>query len=222
MTNKPLRGMAAACVIFDVDGTLIDSAPDLLGTLNVLMADLGRRPLKLDEVRHAIGHGAKALIRNGAMLTGDALEDAQIDILFEKYLTHYSANIVVKTKPFPGAREVLETLKANGTALAVCTNKLDSLTHRVLEALNLKSYFDVIVASDTFPKMKPDPMGVLEIMKATGATPGTTLFVGDSKTDLDAGRAAGVDVVLVDFGYSKVPVEQLTPDAIISDLRDIL
>jgi len=222
MTNKPLRGMAAACVIFDLDGTLIDSAPDLLGTLNVLMSDLGRRPLKLDEVRHAIGHGAKSLIRNGALLTGDALEEAEIDVLFEKYLAHYSANIVVKTKPFPGAREVLEALKQNGTALAVCTNKLDSLTHRVLEALNLKSYFDVIVASDTYEKMKPDPMGILNIMNETGAAPEATLFVGDSKTDLDAARAAGVDVVLVDFGYSKIPVYQLKPDAIISDLKDIL
>ena len=222
MTNKPLKGLEAACVIFDVDGTLIDTAPDLLNTLNVIMAGIGRRALDLDEVRHAVGHGAKALIRNGADLTGDPVDEDTVDALFQQYLAYYSANIVVNTKPFPGAVSVLETLKGKGIKLAVCTNKLGSLTHQLLGALNLNSYFDVIVASDTFEKMKPDPMGILNIMKETGAAPGATLFIGDSKTDLDAARAAGVDVVLVDFGYSKIPVDQLKPDAIVSDLRDIL
>ncbi len=222
MAHKVLKALEAECVIFDLDGTLVDTAPDLLETLNVLMASLGRRKLELEEVRHAVGGGAKALIRNGAMLTGEALDEDEIERLFGQYLDHYSANIAVKTRPFPGAREVLDTLKAAGVKMAVCTNKLESLTREVLEALNLTAYFDVIIASDTLGTMKPDPAGVFEILRRCGASPEKTLYIGDSKTDLEAARGAGVAIVLVDFGYTLVPARQLGADAVISDLREVL
>lgn len=222
MADKVLKALEAKCVIFDLDGTLVDTAPDLLETLNVLLGGLGRRKLELEDVRFAIGHGARALIRNGAILTGEALDEDQIERLFRQYLDHYSANIAVKSRPFPGAREVLDTLKEAGVKLAICTNKLESLTLEVLGALNLKSYFDVIIASDTLKTMKPDPAGVVEIMRRCRASPETTLYIGDSKTDLEAARGAGVAIVLVDFGYTPVPVHKLEPDAIISDLREIL
>ena len=222
MTKPFVTALEAQCVIFDLDGTLVDTAPDLLATLNVLLGDLGRRKVSLSEIKGAIGHGAKALLRNGAKLTGDPLPEDQIEAMFEQYLAYYSSHIADHSAPFPGAFEVLDACREAGVKLAICTNKLETLTHPVLEALKLKSYFDVIIGYETLPKPKPHAMPVLEIMKRTGASPEKTLFVGDSKTDLETARAAGVSIVLVDYGYTPIPAHELNPDAVISDLREIL
>lgn len=222
MAILPLKALDAECVIFDLDGTLVDTAPDLLATLNVLMAGIGHRPLELAEIRGAIGHGARAMIGNGAKITGEAISDEKIEQLFHQYLDHYSKNIANKSLPFPGALETLEVLKAKNIPMAICTNKLESLTVRLLAALKLTSYFDVIIGLDTLERAKPDPLPVLEILKKTGANAEKTLFIGDSETDLKTARAAGVPVVLVDYGYSATPVHELGADALISDLRDSL
>ncbi|MCH7805892.1 MAG: HAD-IA family hydrolase [Proteobacteria bacterium] len=222
MAKTFISALEAECVIFDLDGTLVDTAPDLLATLNVLLGELGRRPLTLPEIKSAIGLGAKALLRNGANLTGEPLSEDQIEALFVKYIAYYSAHIADHTTPFPGAVEVLEACREAGVKLAVCTNKLDSLSHQVLAALRLDGYFDAVIGSDTLGVQKPDPETVLEILRRTGASPEKTLFVGDSQTDLETARAAGVAVVLVDYGYSATPARELTPDAVISDLREIL
>jgi len=217
-----ISALEAECVIFDLDGTLVDTAPDLLATLNVLLGDLGRRPLTLPEIKTAIGNGAKAMLRNGAKLTGDPLSEDQIETLFHKYIAYYSAHIADRSAPFPGAIEVLKACQEKGVKLAICTNKLDALSHEVLAALHLARYFDAVIGSDTLEVQKPDPKTVLEILQRTGASPEKTLFVGDSRTDLETARAAGVAVVLVDYGYTATPARELTPDAIISDLREIL
>lgn len=222
MANLPLKALDAGCVIFDLDGTLVDTAPDLLATLNVLMADLGRRPLDLSEIREAIGHGARSMISNGAKMTGTAISDQQIEQLFHHYLAHYSRNIANKSAPFPGAIEVLETLSRRNISLAICTNKLENLSRQLLDALKILSYFDVIIGLDTLKKAKPDPLPVFEILRKTSARAEKTLFIGDSETDVKTARAAGVSVVVVDYGYSAKPVNELGADAIISDLRDLL
>ena len=222
MASRPIKALAADCVIFDLDGTLVDTAPDLLATLNVLLTEMGRRPLELDEIKEAVGYGAKALIRNGGKITGDPFDEETVEALFGRYLAHYGANIANESEPFPGAIEVLDALKERGVPMAICTNKLEDLTHKLLEALKILSYFEVIVGLDTLEKAKPDPLPVREILRRVGAKPERTLFVGDSETDLKAARAAGVPVVLADFGYSPVPVRQLAADAVIGNLREIL
>ena len=168
MAKTFISALEAECVIFDLDGTLVDTAPDLLATLNVLLGELGRRPLTLPEIKSAIGHGAKALLRNGANLTGEPLSEDQIETLFVKYIAYYSAHITDHTAPFPGAIEVLEACREAGVKLAVCTNKLDSLSHQVLAALRLDGYFDAVIGSDTLGVQKPDPETVLEYSGAPG------------------------------------------------------
>jgi len=222
MVKLPISALEAECVIFDLDGTLVDTAPDLLATLNVLFTRRGHREITLSEIRTTIGHGARAMIREGGALTGNPFADSDVEKMFGEYLEYYSAHIADHSTPFPGAIEVLEACRKEGVKLAICTNKLESLTHPVLEKLEIKHYFDVIIGFETLAKPKPDALPVREIMKRTNAVRGKTLYVGDSKTDLDTARAAGVAVVLVDFGYTPIPARELGADAVISDLRDLL
>ncbi len=210
------------CVIFDLDGTLVDTAPDLLATLNVLFARRGHREITLNEIRTVIGHGAKALLREGGLLTGNAFSEDEINELFGEYLEYYGNNIADHSKLFPGGREVLDACQAEYIGLAICTNKLESLTLKLLKAMDLTNYFQTVIGSDTLPNMKPDPSGVLKILENAGCEPKDALFIGDSETDLGAARAAGVPCVLVDYGYTKTPARELDPDAIISDLGELL
>lgn len=210
------------CVIFDLDGTLVDTAPDLLATLNVLFARRGHREITLAEIRTVIGHGAKALLREGGLLTGNAFSEAEIDELFEEYLEYYGNNIADHSQLFPGGREVLDACQAKNIRIAICTNKLESLTLKLLKAMDLTDYFQTIIGSDTLSAMKPYPAGVLKILENAQVSPGDALFIGDSETDLGAARNAGVPCVLVDYGYTKTPARELDPDAIISDLGELL
>jgi len=209
-------------VIFDLDGTLVDTAPDLLATLNVLFTKRGHRKITLPEIRTTIGHGARSMIREGGRLTGNPFSDHEVEIMFQEYLAYYSAHIADHSTPFPGALEVLAACQEKSVKLAICTNKLEGLTHQVLEQLNIKSYFDVIIGYETLAKPKPDAMPVLEILKRTRARPEKTLYVGDSKTDRDTARAAGVAIVLVNYGYTPTPAADLEADAVISHLGELL
>lgn len=210
------------CVIFDLDGTLVDSAHDLLATLNVLFSKRGHREIKLEEVKTVIGHGAKAMIRDAGALTGLSLSETEVEELFLEYLEYYGANLAVHTRPLKGAVEVLEACQKAGIAMAVCTNKLESLSLKLLDELDLAKFFQTVIASDTLSTMKPDPAGVNAILKAANCPPEKALFVGDSETDLKAARNAGVTCVLVDVGYTKVPVRELDPDGIINTLDELL
>lgn len=210
------------CLIFDLDGTLVDTAPDLLATLNVLFSRRGHREITLGEIRTVIGHGAKAMIAEGGELTGNPFNADEIEELFLEYLAYYSAHIADHSQLFPGGQAVLDTCKAKSILTAVCTNKLESLSLSLLEALNLSDYFQTVIGSDTLPTMKPDPAGVLKILENAGIAPKEALFIGDSATDLGAARNAGVPCVLVDYGYTKTPASELNPDAIISDLGELL
>lgn len=210
------------CVIFDLDGTLVDTAPDLLATLNVLFSRRGHRAITLSEIRTVIGHGAKALLREGGLLTGNAFSEPEIDELFDEYLDYYGNNIADHSQLFPGGKAVLDACKAENIPLAICTNKLESLTITLLAALNLSDYFQTVIGSDTLPTMKPDPAGVKKILESAGCSAAEALFIGDSETDLKAARNAGVPCVLVDYGYTKIPAHELNPDAVISDLGELL
>jgi phosphoglycolate phosphatase len=214
-------------VAFDLDGTLADTAPDLAAALNHTLTALGRPIVDPQSVRHLIGHGAKALLRKGLVTSGDADEkfpDPEIEQLVEEgfpiYLDYYSANICVGTICYPALEAALDALSARGVRLAICTNKPERLTHQLIEALGWAGRFDAIVGADTLPVRKPDPAPLHEAIARAGG--GRAAFVGDSITDADTARAAGLAFVAVSFGFSDRPVEQLGADAVIDSYADLV
>ena len=211
----------ASAVIFDLDGTLVDTAPDLTLALNHVLVKAGRDAVQGAAVRCMVGHGARALIVKGLEDTGGLLDDAEIDTMFEDFIEFYGANIAVGSRPFPGAVDYLARLQAAGIKLGLCTNKPQDLTEALTGALDLTRYFDVIAGGDRFAARKPDPLHVTGTLDLLGAAANETLFIGDSETDLKAARAAGVPIALVTFGYSRDPVESLSPDAVIESYEDL-
>jgi phosphoglycolate phosphatase len=208
--------MPAPTIVFDLDGTLVDTAPDLIGTLNTILDRHGVPPVAFEEARAMIGAGAKQLLQRGLAAKRVPLPPAEIDRLFEEFLEHYAAHIADHSRPFPGLDGALDALTAQGCRLAVCTNKLEWLSVRLLDALALSGRFAAICGQDTFPMRKPDPnMLRLTIARAGGDT-GLAVMVGDSMTDVATARAAGIPVVAVDFGYTETPPAELGADRLIS------
>lgn len=209
-----MAGFPFDVVVFDLDGTLVDSAPDLAASLNHTLARLGRPGVEAEKVRHLVGHGARALLRKGLAASGDAPETL-VEQGYPIYLEHYAANICVGTRPYPGLEPALDALTARGAALAVCTNKPDRLTHLLLDALGWQRRFAAVIGADTVGAKKPDPLPLREAITRSGG--GRAVLVGDSITDADTARSAGVPFVAVSFGFSDRPVEALGADAVIDE-----
>jgi phosphoglycolate phosphatase len=216
-----LGALSGVTLAFDLDGTLVDSAPDLIGTLNVLLAQEGIAPLPLDEARPFIGHGARHLIRRGFDAQGAALDDERLETLFVRFLDHYTAHIADESRPFEGVPETLARLKAAGAELVVCTNKLTGLSVQVLDALDLSRFFGAVIGADAAPAAKPDPRHLQAAVEAVGGDLRRTVMVGDAATDAGAARAARAGLVLVSFGYSDIPVDRLDPDVLIHRFADL-
>lgn len=217
-----LKKFNATTVIFDLDGTLVDTAPDLTLALNHVLGEAGRECVQNAGVRHMVGHGARALIVKGLRDTGELLNDAEIDAMFEDFIEFYASHIAEASRPFPGAVAYLTRLGDAGIKLGLCTNKPQDLTEALLSALDLTRHFDVIAGGDRFAARKPDPLHVTGTLELLGARADETLFIGDSETDLAAARAAGVPIALVTFGYSRDPVESLLPDAVIESYEGLV
>jgi phosphoglycolate phosphatase len=213
--------MVAPLVVFDLDGTLVDTAPDLVETLNVILAREGLPPIDYASARNMVGGGARVMLERGLAAEGRALPAAEVDRLMASFIEHYAAHIADHSRPFPGVQAALDTLAGRGCQFAICTNKLEWLSVRLLDALGLSRRFAAICGQDTFKIAKPDP----EILRATitraGGTPEAAVMVGDSITDIATAKAAGIPVVAVDFGYSDRPVAELAPDRIISRFADL-
>jgi phosphoglycolate phosphatase len=208
--------MPAPTIVFDLDGTLVDTAPDLIGTLNIILARHDVAPVDFDEARSMIGAGVKPLLQRGLASKGVKLPPEEIDRLFAEYLEVYAAHIADRSRPYPGLEAALDALAAQGCRLAVCTNKLEWLSVRLLDALGLSSRFVAICGQDTFAMRKPDPdMLRLTIGRAGGDT-GHAVMVGDSMTDVATARAAAVPVIAVDFGYTEIAPAELGADRLIS------
>jgi len=208
--------MPAPTVVFDLDGTLIDTAPDLVDTLNVILARHDVAPVAFDQARTMIGAGVKPLLQRALASKGRQLPSEEIDKLFGEYLEIYAAHIADRSRPFPGLERALDALSAQGCTFAVCTNKLEWLSVRLLEKLNLAQRFAAICGQDTFAMRKPDPdMLRLTIARAGGDT-GHAVMVGDSMTDVATARAATIPVIAVDFGYTDTPPAELGADRLIS------
>ena len=216
-----LTTLHGVTIAFDLDGTLVETAPDLVSTLNVLLGQEGIAPLPLGEARNMIGHGARALIAKGFAASGRPLDPTALDGLFERFIVHYLAHIADESAPFTGVIPTLDTLQAQGAILSVCTNKRTDLSLALLKALKLDHYFKSIVGADGAPAAKPDPRHLLTAIQAAGGNPARAIMVGDSASDAGAARGAGTPLILVTFGYTETPVQDLGADIVVEHFDQI-
>jgi phosphoglycolate phosphatase len=221
---------AAACnhyaeamltIVFDLDGTLIDTAPDLIDTLNFILAGRGLPAVPYQAARPLIGGGAKGMIERALVLEGRGATTADVDVLYTAFVAHYAEHIADRSRPFPHVEATLDRLAAEGHTLAVCTNKLEWLSKRLLEALKLSERFAAICGQDTFGIQKPDPQILRSTVARAGGQVNRAIMVGDSITDIRTARAAQVPVVAVDFGYTDVPIATLAPDRVIASFAEL-
>ena len=190
-------------LVFDLDGTLVDTAPDLAGAMNAVLIKSGRPPVPPAEVRHMVGRGARALIERGFEVTGGAVDPAEIDAHFDHFIAYYGDHIADASVAFPGVRPVLTRLKAAGHRLGVCTNKPQALAVALLEALDLKGFFSAVLGADTLDVRKPHPRHLQETVRRMGGDPGRAVMLGDSEVDAETARNAGVPAVIFTFGYTQ-------------------
>jgi phosphoglycolate phosphatase len=203
-------------IVFDLDGTLIDTAPDLIDTLNFTLAQHGLPAVPYEEARPLIGGGARGMIEKALILEGRSAATGDVDALYAPFVAHYAEHIADRSRPFPGLEPALDALAQAGHRLAVCTNKLEWLSKRLLDTLRLSDRFAAICGQDTFAVQKPDPRIFRSTVLQAGGEPERAIMVGDSITDIRTARAANVPVVAVDFGYTDVPIATLGPDRVIS------
>jgi len=206
-------------LIFDLDGTLVDTAPDLLGALNAVLVDAGQPPVALADMRHLVGFGARALIANALERTGAAGEPQQIDAMKEAFLAYYRGHIAELTRPYPGVEETLAGLKADGARMGVLTNKPHDLTLLLMGKLGLDKYFAAVFGQGRMPYTKPDARIFRDVVEAVGGA--GALMIGDSITDVLTARAGGAPVVLVSYGYTPEPARTLGADAVVDRFSDV-
>ena len=213
--------MPAPLVVFDLDGTLIDTAPDLVNALNLILSREGLPAIPFAAARTMIGGGARALVERGLAADGRPGGRKDVDRMFRDFLAHYAHHIADHSRPFPGLEAALDELAAAGWRFAVCTNKLEGLSLRLLDTLGLTSRFDAICGPDTFGVQKPHPDILLQTIRRAGGIPQRAIMIGDSANDIDLARAAKVPIIAVDFGYTDVPVAKLGPDRIIDGYANL-
>ena len=213
--------MPHSTIVFDLDGTLVDTAPDLIATLNVVLAREGYDPVAFAEARTMIGGGVRHMLTRALARRGVAVEAPELDRLFADFIAHYGAHIADHSRPFPGLEQSLDRLAAQGDRLAVCTNKLEQLSVLLLERLGLAGRFAAICGQDTFGIAKPDPELLRQTIARAGGSLERAVMVGDSAADVTVARAAGVPVIAVDFGYSDIPLPLLKPDGVIGHFDEL-
>ncbi len=209
-------------IIFDLDGTLVDTAPDLTEALNHVLVAEGRQAVDGAQVRHMVGHGAREMIRAGMAATGDEATEDDLDRMMSVFLDHYIVHIADNSRPFDGVVKVLETLQNQSALLGVCTNKRERLSVALLQTLKIDHFFGAIIGADTLPVRKPDPQHLLGTIERIGGNKDRAVMIGDSTTDVKAAKAAGVPVVTVSFGYPDVPPAELGGDANIDHYDQLL
>jgi phosphoglycolate phosphatase len=215
-TNLP-----APLVIFDLDGTLIDTAPDLVASLNHTIAAHGLAPVGYDDLTHLVGHGARAMIERAFRLRGNPLDESEFPAMLERFIEHYLSGMPGESRPYPGLVESLDRLREAGMLMAVCTNKMEGLARPLIEGLGLTGYFAAITGGDTFAVRKPDPAHLIGTMHLAGGDLARTVMVGDSLNDLKVAYNAGVPSIGVPFGYSDVPIQTLAPTVIIGHFDEL-
>lgn len=207
-------------ILFDLDGTLIDSAPGVAWSLNRALADEGRAALSVDRVKDLVGKGAVHLVADALKDTGGMEGEAQRDKVKDAFLQIYSENPVQDTIVFPGAMGVLDELHAAGTPIALCTNKPRKTTMPVLDMFGMTPYFPTIVCGDDVPHSKPDGRHLLDTLAAMGMAGATTVMVGDSENDILAAHDAKMASICVSFGYCHMPYDELKPTVLINHFSE--
>jgi phosphoglycolate phosphatase len=218
---KSAQMTSAKTVVFDLDGTLVDTAPDLINALNFILAREGMPAVPLDAARNMIGAGAGKLIERGLELDGRDASKADLARLTGDFIDHYAAHIADFSKPFEGLESALDDLQERGYRFAVCTNKLEWLSKLLLDRLGLSERFGAICGADTFGVSKPDPAILRETVAQAGGQLSSAVMVGDAGTDIGVARRAGVPVIGVGFGYTDVPMADLKPDRLINHMREL-
>ena len=209
-------------IAFDLDGTLVDTAPDLLGALNHVLVEAGLAPVDLPTIATLIGNGARAMMEKGFGVQGVTLPAAEMDAAFDRFIAYYVDNIAVGSRPFEGCPEALGALLDAGATLCVCTNKRQDLSERLIGALGLTDRFAAIFGADRATNRKPHQDHVFEAIAAAGGNAERALFVGDSRTDERAARNAGLPFLFVTFGYEAEAVEDIAPDSVIGHYSELL
>jgi phosphoglycolate phosphatase len=218
---RPVRADEMLTIVFDLDGTLVDTAPDLIATLNRVLADERLPAIPYDMARPLIGGGARGMIERALAAEGRVCTTAEVDRLYTAFVAHYAAHLVDQSRLFPEVAPTLDRLAGDGYRLAVCTNKLESLAKRLLETLEIAQRFAAICGQDTFGIQKPDPSMFRQTVLRAGGEPTRSTMVGDSIIDIRTARAARVPIVAVDFGYTDVPIATFKPDHVISSFADL-
>lgn len=215
MSQLVTSRLKGACLLFDLDGTLVETAPDLVGALNTVLAEVGLPSLPFAQVRGMVGQGAAALLIRGFAAEGVTLEGARKSELVDRFIAIYRQRIAQESLPYPGCVAALTAAKAHGAKLVVCTNKPSDLAEALIKALALDTFFEAIIGPDRALARKPDPRHVLAALQSVGGNPAKSLMIGDSDNDIDAARAAGVRSIVVSFGYSDRPVHDLGADLVV-------
>lgn len=213
--------MSRPIIVFDLDGTLLDTAPDLLDSLNHSLLAGNARITDTQGFHRYVGHGGRVMIDRAYKAQSRILAPEEHDRLFALFLDHYGRNIPGKSQPYPGVPAALDRLADAGYTLAVCTNKTGEFSIRLLDALGIRQRFAAICGADTFAFRKPDPRHLTETIKLAGGDPHQAVMVGDSQTDIDTAKAAGIPVVAVDFGYTDKHVREYGPSKIISHFDEL-
>src|SRR5882757_3828047 len=208
-------------IAFDLDGTLVDTAPDLIAALNYVLDREGIQPLPLQSARNMIGAGARKLIERGLEVDGHAMSSADIDRLMKDFIAYYADHIADASRPFDGLETALDDLEAQGFRFAVCTNKLEWLSKLLLDKLDLSRRFAAICGADTFGVAKPDPVILQQTVARAGGGLAGAIMVGDAGPDIGVARRAGIPVIGVEFGYTDVPIIELKPDRLIGHMREL-
>jgi phosphoglycolate phosphatase len=208
-------------VVFDLDGTLVDTAPDLINALNFVLDREGLAPVPLHAARTMIGAGARKLIERGLELEGRFASLEDITRLTRDFIDYYAAHIADASRPFEGLEGALDELGRLGYRFAVCTNKLEWLSKLLLDRLGLSSRFSAICGADTFGVSKPDPVILQQTVARAGGQLSLAVMVGDAGPDIGVARRAGVPVIGVEFGYTEVPIADLKPDRLITHMREL-
>ena len=220
-TENNSGGNIPAAVVWDLDGTLVESAPDLANALNAILAEKGLAPRSVDAVRMMIGAGVPKLIERGFRAAGAPLDEAELNAVVPRFMERYLACATDNTYLIDGARDVLEQCRLAGLDQGLCTNKPEAVTRKILAKLGVDHDFGGVRGGDSTPARKPDPLPLLTCLEGLGASPAKAVMVGDSGADVGAAKAAGVRILLVPDGYTGVTPESLGADRVVENLADV-
>jgi phosphoglycolate phosphatase len=213
--------LRAPLLVFDLDGTLADTAGDLVAALNIILAREGLPKIAAPDARPMVGGGARALIQRGLSANGINASEIRVDEMLADFLAYYEAHVADETVLFPGVARALDRFEAAGFAFAVCTNKVEYPSILLLTALGVAGRFRAICGKDTFAVSKPDGEAVLQTIARAGGDRGRAVMIGDSKMDIDTARNAGIPIVAVNFGYTEQPVDRFKPDRVIGHYDEL-